>query len=152
MKKVFSVLLLAFIIVSCSSITGEEIARLSLDKVSTKNNIFEKEISLALEKDDEISFWTKMDFKYENDVEIRYRIRVYKNDEEFKVLEYDPREKNITFGEVKTSFNDKTNWSFTGKNGELKIDETAQYTFKAILKTSTNKSFVFKVADLILKK
>ena len=120
--------------------------------MSARDATFPKEVSLDLEKGDEVSFWSKMDFKHEGPIEIRYNILVYKNDEKFKVLEYDPREKNITIGEVKTEFNSKTKWSFTGKNGEFKIDETAQYTFKAIFLTSTNETFVFDEADLIIKK
>lgn len=152
MKNKYLIIVFTLLFISCSNFFGEEIARLSFDKVSARDVTYVKEVSLDLEKGDEISFWSKMDFKHEGNIEIRYNILISKNDEKIKVLEYDPREKNVTIGEIKTQLNGMTKWSFTGKNGEFKIDESAKYTFKAILLTSTNKTFVFDEADLILKK
>jgi hypothetical protein len=55
-------------------------------------------------------------------------------------------------GEVKTTFFDKTTWSFKGSMDFLQIKETAQYTFRTILIASENESLKINKADLVLKK
>lgn len=93
-----------------------------------------------------------MDIEYSGEEFFQFRFRIYKNDEPFAILEFDPTEKNITIGEIKTTIGDKTNWSFTGKNKELKISEDGKYTFKGILKTTNNPNTVVSKAIVIIKK
>ena len=153
MKKILFLLIPFIFITSCDSLTGEEIARLEINKVSTsEENIFEKETTLNLKKDEEISFWSEMDIEYPGEEYFQFRFRIYKNSEPFAILEFDPTEKNVTIGEIKTTFGDKTKWSFTGKNKELKISEDGKYTFKGILKSTNNPNIVVKKAIVIIKK
>jgi hypothetical protein len=156
MKRTLSLLITAFSLLlfsGCSALTGEEIGRLPINQVSTdNNNMIVKEISLELKKDDEIAIWSDMDIEYEGNVALRFRIEILKNGENFGGLEIDPTDKNITIAEVKTSLMDKTDWSFSGKNSEIKIEEDGNYTFKGILVSSENSTLKVNKAEIVLKK
>jgi hypothetical protein len=145
-------ILTLIILSSCSEITGEEIARLPINAISTEDNLVVKEVALDLKSGDEIGIWSDMDMAYDGDVELRFRIGVLKNGEDYTTMEIDPKEKYITLGEIKTSFNGKSEWSFMGKNKGLKIDEDATYTFKGIFVASTNPSLEITKAEVVLKK
>lgn len=137
----------------CDALTGKEIARIPVNQISVNDsNLIIKETSLALKKGDEIGIWSDMDVEYEGDVYLRFKLEIWKNGAKLGGLEIDPMEKNITIGEVKTTLMDKTNWSFTGKNTEITIEEDANYTFKAILVAVSNTTLIVKKAEIILKK
>lgn len=150
-KKLVLGFILPLFLMGCS-LTGEEIARLDINKLSTKNNFIFKEATLDLKKGDEITFWSDMDMEYKGTVSLRFRLKIFKNGVEVSQIDIDPTKKNITIGEVKTALMDKTNWSFTGKNHELKIEEDATYAFKAVLISSKHPSLKINKAELIIKK
>jgi len=152
MKRTLTLIFLSIILISCTSLTGEEVARLKLDKVTTsEENVFEKETTLELKKDDELMFWSDMDIEYTGEAYFQFRFRIYKNGEPYGILEIDPTEKNITIGEIKTVLNDNTKWSFTGKNKELKIKESGKYKIKCVLKTTSNPSIKINKAEVVIK-
>lgn len=155
MKKLLSILTLtlSFTLLTGCGLTGEEIARLSINEISSDNeNLIIKEVMLNLKKDEKIAIWSEMDIEYEGDISLLFRIEILKNGEEFGGLEIDPTDKNMTIGEMRTSFNGKTDWSFTGKNSSIKIEEDGDYTFKAILVASENPTLKVTKAELVLKK
>lgn len=152
MKRLLKLLVLLVFMVGCSAITGEEVARLPVNEISTENNLVAKEVSLDLKKDEEIAFWSDMNIEYEGDASLRFRVEVLKNGEDFGGFEIDPTDKSITLDEVRTTIMDKTDWSFSGKNSEIKIEDDGKYTFKAILVSSDNPSLKIKKAELVIKK
>ncbi len=153
MKKLkYTALALAFLLIGCNALTGEEIGRLKINKVSSSENFIVDEVSLDLKKGDEIALWSDMDIAYDGDVNLRFRIKMYKNGKKDSELEVDPTHKNITIGEVKTKLGNTTKWSFMGKNSELKIKEDGNYTIKSILVASKNSSLKVNRAELVLKK
>jgi hypothetical protein len=93
-----------------------------------------------------------MDIEYEGEIALRFRMEVLKNGVKTGDLEIDPTAKNITLGEIKTSLQDKTDWSFSGKNSEISIEEDATYTFKALLVASENPTLKVTKAEIVLKK
>lgn len=141
------------LLTGCNALTGEEVGRLQINQVSTdKDNLIFKEISLDLKKDEKIAIWSDMDVEYEGDVALRFRLEILKDGENLGGLEIDPTDKNITIGEIKTSLGGKTDWSFSGKNSEIKIEDDGNYTFKGILIASENSSLNVNKAEIILKK
>jgi len=156
MKKPISLLITAatiLIFTGCSALTGEEVGRLPINQVSTDDdNLIMKEISLDLKKDEQIAIWSDMDIKFEGDVALIFRVEVLKNGEILNGFEIDPTDKNITIGEVKTSVMGKTDWRFSGKNGDYKIEEDGNYTFKGILVASENPTLQVNKAEIVLKK
>lgn len=152
MKRPHMLSLLLIFLIGCSAITGEEVARLPINEISTENNLVVKEVSLDLKKDEEIAFWSDIDMEYEGDASLRFRVEVLKNGEDFGGFEIDPTDKSMTLGEVRTTIMDKTDWSFSGKNSEVKIEEDGKYTFKAILVSSDNPSLKIEKAELVIKK
>lgn len=151
-KKGITLLMASLFLLGCSAITGEEIGRLDINKVSTNGNFIVKEATLDLKKGDEIAFWSDMDMEYEGDVKLRFRVKIFKNDTKISDLEIDPTNKNITLGELKSDIMGKTKWSFTGKNHELKIEEDAAYIIKGILVASENQRLKMNKAELVIKK
>ena len=155
-KEMNKIIILIFVIIStisCNSFLGEEIGRINIEKVSTSDeNSFPEEITLNLKKGEKISFWSEMDFEYFGEEEFRFLIDIYKDDELYGDFEIDPLDKSITIGEIKTTIDDKTNWSFTGKNITLNIDKEGKYRFNVLLITSNNPTTVINKSILIIKK
>jgi hypothetical protein len=146
-------IILSILLFSSCNITGEEVGRLPINEVSRDNeNLIMKETTITLKKDENIGFWSEMDMSYEGDLGLRFRIEILKDDLPYGGLEIDPMEKNITLGEFKTDINGKVDWSFTGKNASLTIDEDADYTFKGVLLSNNNPTLKIEKAEVIIKK
>ncbi len=153
LKKLFIIIALPLFLANCRALTGEEIARLEINKVSTgKDNMFNDRTILELKKDDEIMFWSDMDIAYEGATELRFKVGIFKDGALIKKIEIDPTKKNITLGEAKTEVMGKTNWSFLGKNTELKIEEDGKYDISAILTATNNSNLKVTKAELVIKK
>lgn len=154
MHKLFSILVLMFsfsVLVSCG-LTGEEIARLPINEVSTSNaHLTIKEAELDLIKGDKIAIWPEMDFKHEGELDLLFKIEVLKNGEVYGLLDIDLTDKNIAIGELKTAINGKTNWRFSGKNSQIAIKEDGTYTFTGILTASENPTLDITKAEVVLK-
>lgn len=153
LKKLFIIIALPLFLANCRALTGEEIARLEINKVSTgKDNMFNDRTILELKKDDEIMFWSDMDIAYKGATELRFKVGIFKDGALIKKIEIDPTKKNITLGEAKTEVMGKTNWSFLGKNTELKIEEDGKYGISAILTATNNSNLKVTKAELVVKK
>lgn len=151
MKKLFTLLALPLLLTACDAITGKEVGRLPINQVSTESNTVIKETTLDLKKGTELKIWSDMDIAYDGDAQLRFRIEVLKDGKEFTSLDIDPTKKNISIGEFHSSINGKNKWSFSGKNGELKIEDDGKYTFKGILVASDNPSLKISKAELVFK-
>jgi hypothetical protein len=137
---------------SCDALFGKEVARLPVNAVSTTGHEVAKEASLRLKKDEKVALWSDMDIAYEGESPVRFQVVITRDGAPFKQIEIDPTEKNVTVGEVKTVVNEKTNWSFSGKNGELTAPENGMYTFKARLVAAPGNTLKVAKAELVLKK
>lgn len=144
--------LLAVVFFSCDALTGEEVARLPVNFVSSEDSTVIKEVTLDLKKNDEIVFWSEMDIEYEGDVEMRFRVQALNDTTKLGGLEIDPTVKNVTLGEVKLSLGGKTSWRFTGRNTNIVIDHDGKYIFKAIFVASDNPTLKINKAELVIKK
>lgn len=136
---------------SCEAITGKELARVSIDTLSTPDHLVMGEATLNLKKDDQVALWSHLDMAYDGQADLRMRVRVVKDDADLQLFELDPTKKNVTVGETKTELNGHTEWSFTGKNAVYAVPEDGAYTFKAILTAEENASLVVRKAALVLK-
>ena len=149
----FNVVIFSLILISsCNTFTGEEIARLPINQVSTVNHEVTREITIDLKKDDEIIFWSDMDMEFEGQVSLRFRVKILKGDKEYTSLEIDPTDKNITLGEIKTSVMDKHKWRFRGRNTKIKVKEDGTYTFISQLIAEDNPTLKINKAELVIKK
>lgn len=151
-KNLYLILLLPAILFACDTLTGEEVARLPINVVSSKDSTIIKEVTLDLKKNDEIVFWSEMDIEYEGDVEMRFRVQAIRDTVIIGQLEIDPTEKNVTLGESKLSLMGKTSWSFTGRNTQITIENDGKYVFKALLAASDNPTLKINKAELVIKK
>lgn len=145
---------LFFVFSSCTFNTGEELAKLAINKISENHEEeFTKNISLELEKDDFIYVWSDLDVTYTGNLDLRFLLEISKDSLSIGVLEIDPTVKDITTNEFKTVNLGKTNWKFKGRNSKFKIKETGKYSFKGIL-IELNKHSELKIskAEIILKK
>lgn len=151
MKQILLVLMIPIVFTACDAITGKEIGRLPVNRISTDDNIVEKTLTLDLTRGQTIAIWSDMDMKYKGDVNLYFRLKVLKNGGLYSDIEFDPRQKNITIGEIKKVIMDQTDWSYTGKNLEMEIDESGQYTFQAAL-FAYGGPIKIREAEIILKK
>jgi hypothetical protein len=152
MKKPFILFVLPFIIGACSLLTGEEVGRLKINRLSTEDDLQSEEVSIDLKKGDEIAIWSEMDVKYKGEVMFLFKIQVFNGDDFVELLEIDPMDKNVSVGEVKTQINGKTNWKFSGKNMKYEIKEDGKYTFKGILIASKDSDLKIEKAEVVFKK
>ena len=137
---------------SCEALTGKEIGRMTVNAVSTDDNIVMGETSVVLSKNEEVALWSHMDMEYDGNVDLRWRVRLLRDSIIVQELEVDPTEKNITVGEMQSTFGGHTAWSFTGKNTNVTIPVDGTYTFLAILVASDPGALKLTTAELILKK
>ena len=152
MKKFLTLLALTLVLSACDALTGKEVGRLQINKLSTEGNLIIKETTMDLKKDDEIGIWSEMDLEYDGDVALRFRIEILKDGEKIGGFEIDPTDKNITIGEARKTFNGHTSWNFTGKNTEYKVESDGKYTFKGILIASENSTLKITKAEVVFKK
>lgn len=138
---------------ACGSGSGEELARLKINKVSKEDHIRQEDVTLDLKKGDELEFWTEMDMSYEGDVVLLFRILIFKDGVDHGSLDLDPRNKSTTLNETKTVENGVTHWKFTAKNHTTPIYQDNNYTYQVLLASGGNDStLVIRKADLVLKR
>jgi hypothetical protein len=105
-----------------------------------------------LNKGDKLWFWTDVNIEYKGNLNLEYQIQLIKNSDTLGYLQLHPFDKNVTIGELKTTFFDATKWSFQGSMDFLQIKETGKYTFRTILVSNPNETLKINKADLVLKK
>jgi len=149
--KIFLLIILLSFVNGCGAFHEKEIGRLSLTQTSS-NELHMKQINLNLKKGDEISFWTKIDIEFEENIRLIYSIEVWKDDKKLGGLELDALKTNPTMMEVRTNFGNKTSWSFTGKMNFISIYEDGDYIFKVALYQSDNSTLKINKANIIFKK
>ena len=86
-------LILPFLIVSCSYLTGEEIGRLSFNSSSSAKTGEFKEFQIDLKKGNVIYFWSEMDVEYRDDVDLKFKVEIHKNGSKYAFIEIDPTDK-----------------------------------------------------------
>jgi hypothetical protein len=151
MKNLLFLVLIVITISGCDKLFGEEVARVKIDQLSN-NELFIKETILNLKKDEEISLWADMDMDYETNLSLVYSIEIWKDGKLLGNFDLDAMDVNPRMMEVKTSFNDKTSWSYSGKMKSFKAEDTGTYLFKAILRSSENPTLILNKAELVFKK
>lgn len=151
LPKILFLLTLGFIY-GCDAISAEEVARLSFDKVATQEDLNIQTTDLELKAGDKLQVWTEMSMEYEGSLGLEYKVMVTKGADTLAFLQLDPEEKDITMGEVKTSFGSETKWRFSGRMSKITIEDDGLYTFSSVLAASENPSLKLKKADLVLKK
>lgn len=109
MKKIKTILATLFLVIlySCEAITGKEVARLNVVQISTQENLDWKSTTLDLQANEKVYFWAEMDMEYEGDLGLAYQVQVIKGADTLGVMELDPMDKDMTVGEVQTTFGNK---------------------------------------------
>lgn len=80
MRVYFTILICFLMLNSCGSVAS---------KISIKD-LKEHHTTLQLQKGDEINFWTQLNYKYENAVNINYSVVIFKNGTAYKSFFYNP--------------------------------------------------------------
>lgn len=150
-NKILLGLSIILILSGCDALTGEEIGRLKINRISNAELIIE-EITLDLKKDEKISFWTETDIEYNNDLKLFYTIELWKDSVKIGGFYLDALDTNPTLMNFKTTIRGKTSWTYTGKMDFMKIEEDGQYTCKAALNSSDNPSLKVNKAELVFKR
>jgi hypothetical protein len=151
MKNTLLIFLAAVVLVACDALFGKEVARLPMEQLSNEE-VFIKEVTLDLKKGETIALWADNDIEYENDLALVYIVEIFRDGKSMGGLELNALETNPKMMEVRTTVNEKTSWSYSGKMESIEITDDGQYTIKAILKSSDNPTLRIKKADLVIKK
>ena len=153
MKKTFYLLLLVVsIITNGCGFTADEIGRVSIDQLSTEGNIQSKSITLDLKNGDKLSYWADMNIEFEGELALEFQVRLTFNEKQLGARSFNPFDRDITMGEVKSTLLNKTTWRFSGRMKHFTIPEDGKYTFEVILLSNGNETFKMNKADLVFKK
>ena len=156
MKKINSLLNLAaiiFVVMGCNALTGEEVARLSIDELTVdQSDLKTQSTTIDLEAGDRLNLWAHMDLEYEGELALEFQLLVIKEGDTLNMLPLNPFEVDITMNEVKTSFNNKTDWRFAGRMNYLDIEDSGTYEFQTLLLANVGANPTINKADLVFKK
>lgn len=154
MRKVFYILVAVATttLLACAALKAKEIARISIEQLSTSDQKLWKQTSVDLKKGDILRFWTEMDMEFEDDLKLEYQVQYIKNSDTLGYITLNPFERKVSVGESKASLMNKTTWSFGGQMDILEITENAKYTFRVILVSNGNETLKLNKADFVLKK
>ena len=156
MKKINSLLNLAaiiFVVMGCNALTGEEVARLSIDELTVdQSDLKTQSTTIDLEAGDRLNLWAHMDLEYEGELALEFQLLVIKEGDTLNMLPLNPFEVDITMNEVKTSFNNKTDWRFAGRMNYLDIEDSGTYEFQTLLLANVGANPTINKADLAFKK
>jgi hypothetical protein len=155
MKNIISFFAFIWIIAvlnGCGVVTGEEIGRLPVNQVTTDQNPNLKETTLDLKKGDKLGIWSFMDINYEQNVNLRFKLSILKNGEDFKKFEIDPLASKVIISSRKLEGIKKTDWRFLGKYSVMKITEDGKYTFRGFLVASENPTLKITKAEVVFFK
>ncbi|GAB5527160.1 MAG: hypothetical protein Roseis2KO_50320 [Roseivirga sp.] len=148
---VLCILTLGFIY-GCDAISAEEVARLSFEKTASQEDLNIQSAELELKAGDKLQIWTEMSMEYEGSLGLEYQLLMIKGADTLAMYQLDPEDKDVTMGEVKTSFGSETKWRFSGRMTKITIEDDGLYIFSSVLAASENPSLKLKKADLVLKK
>ena len=93
-----------------------------------------------------------MDLEYEGELALEFQLRIIKEGDTLNMLPLNPFEVDITMNEVKTSFNNKTDWRFAGRMNYLDIEDSGTYEFQTLLLANVGANPTINKADLVFKK
>ena len=144
--------LLIGVIAGCSPTTGEEIARIKLDRASTGGSPAIKELEIDLKAGEKIYLWNEMDLTYEGEVALLFQIQVINGTDTLGVMRFNPLDNDMIIGEVKNTVGGITNWEFSGYSKFWTIKKDGNYQLKAFLSTNGNETLQMRKADLVLRK
>jgi hypothetical protein len=84
MKKIVPIIILTIILNSC----GKAISKITIEDRN------EHVQTIRLNEGDKIKFWTKIKYKYENAIDIKYSVDIYKDEKLYKSFNYSPLHTN----------------------------------------------------------
>ena len=137
----------------CDALTGKEVARLSIDQLTVdQSDLKTQSTTIDLEAGDRLNLWAHMDLEYEGELALEFQLLVIKEGDTLNMLPLNPFEVDITMNEVKTSFNNKTDWRFAGRMNYLDIEDSGTYEFQTLLLANVGANPTINKADLVFKK
>jgi len=146
--NIFFLLLFALIFSSCA----EEVARISVNKISDENSPEIKTLDYTFAAGEEYSFWGDMDMEFDGNVELIFIVNILKDGEQITTLQLNPEEANVTMNSKEFVVNQHTKKSFQGKMYSFPVTEGGNYTIETyLLETSGNSSLELRKAELVIK-
>ena len=142
-----------FVVMGCDALTGEEVARLSIDELTVdQSDLKTQSTTIDLEAGDRLNLWAHMDLEYEGELALEFQLLIIKEGDTLNMLPLNPFEVDITMNEIKTSFNNKTDWRFAGRMNYLDIEDSGTYEFQTLLLANVGANPTINKADLVFKK
>ena len=141
-----------YLLISCNVLTGEEIGRIHVEGISSEGNFDWKATEVDLEAGDKVRLWSEMDMAYEGEIALLFQVQLVKGLDTLGYIKFDPLEKDIAIGEIKTSVGNKTKWKFSGSSEYWEVEESSHYLLRGILVSNGNESLQLNKSDIVLKK
>ena len=151
MKALVLFILSAVLLSSCSE-SLETVGSISIPKVS-RDTVILRETTIHLNKGDEVELWNDMLIQTvrKDDVEVSYGLEQFVDGKSRGGLKIDALKTNPTIESVDERTRGRLVKGFQGKMTYITIDETADYTFKAIL-LSNDSLLIVDRAKLVFKR
>ncbi|RTQ45993.1 hypothetical protein EJV47_22810 [Hymenobacter gummosus] len=141
-----------FLLSACDALMGKEVARLPVNALSAPGRDVVRATTVQLQQGDKVALWSEMDVGYQGEAQLEFQVQLLQNGQPVQRLAFDPREKDISLKEVKTSVNGDVNWSFTGRNASFVVPATGAYTLKARLVAIPHATVQLRKAELVLRR
>ncbi len=151
-KIIYLSIIITLPLLSGCGFTAKEIGRISIDDLSTKENIQPKSIELNLNDGDNLSYWTEMNIEFEGELALEFQVQLSLDGKTLGIKSFDPFDRDITMGEFKSTVLNKTKWKFSGRMKEFNISQNGNYKFEVILISNGNESLKLNKAEFVFKK
>ena len=154
-KNIISILFIAtsLICFSCG-IKTEELETIVFEKVSSEDEVYAYESKeLYLKKNEQISLWSKLDIKYENNPNLKYKVQIFSEKEgSIALFELNPLETDQSIMCYEQTIDNINEYNCTGRIDKFYMEDSGNYIFKAAFFSDSDKLINLKEASLLIKK
>jgi hypothetical protein len=147
-----SFFILATVLFSCGAFSAEEIDRISLEEITTKEESHPQTANLNLNAGDRLHIWTETELTFQERPSLEYQLLIIKGADTLALLKMDPEDRDIMFFETTTLSENSTILQFSGRIGKFLIKEKGTYTFSSTITSDATEPFELNKAELIIKK
>ncbi len=130
----------------------KEIKRVSIAQLSTADSILYTGTSLGFLDESTLSLWSDMDIEYDGNLYLSYNIDLYRDSIIVSHKKYDLLHPHIVKHEKKKQTNTNIKRSFTGKMGNILVENPGNYSFRVWLTSNGNTTLKLHKSELVIKK
>lgn len=153
-----TVILNISLFLGCGAFSQETLAFIEAELIEDFDHSEFNSITLSLQKDEKIYFWTDLDVEFTGNVDLVYLLKVTEPDNtitKYEIRPFDEDKRTITINEKKIVINNSTKWSFTSYYYSFIVENEGEHTFECALtmiSSSDKTTNIINKSNLIIKR